>query len=181
MKDALDVHRVLLAQDVPHEIVRLPRLVLSADDIPAAIGIDAGRCVATRIYHADDRLVAVLVRAGETPHPASVLSAVGARSLRAASPATINAATDFAAALVSPVLLPADMTVLADRCIGDADVVYTATGDGGTALGIPSTALLSASRATTAELCASVAPDVDFDAELALDVSNYLDRQRGRH
>ena len=38
MKDALDVHRSLLAREVPHEVIRLPRLVLSADEIPDAIG-----------------------------------------------------------------------------------------------------------------------------------------------
>ncbi|MDQ1704625.1 MAG: Cys-tRNA(Pro)/Cys-tRNA(Cys) deacylase, partial [Frankiaceae bacterium] len=46
MKDALDVHRSLLAREVPHEVVRLPRLVLSADEIPEAMGLPRDRCVA---------------------------------------------------------------------------------------------------------------------------------------
>ena len=172
MKDALDVHRSLLAREVPHEIVRLPRLVLSADEIPEASGLPPQRCVAVRLYHADDRVIATLVRAGELPHPGAVLAAVGARTLRAAPADVVNEVTDFAASLVSPVLLPDDIQVLADSCVGHHEVVYTATGDGGTALGIPSRWLLTASHARVSELCAPASPTVDladdFDTEIGL-------------
>jgi prolyl-tRNA editing enzyme YbaK/EbsC (Cys-tRNA(Pro) deacylase) len=162
MKDALDVHRALLAQDVPHEIVRLPRVVLSADEIPEVLDLPIARCIATRMYVADDRLVAVLVRAGQLPHPAAVLSALRARTLRSAPVEVVNTATEFAASLVCPVLLPADTTVLADACVGHADVVYTATGDGGTALGIPSRSLLTVTRSSVAELCSPTSPTLDL-------------------
>src|SRR3954467_5564082 len=90
MKDALDVHRSLLSREVPHEVVRLPRLILSADEIPEALGLPRERCVAVRLYRADGQVVAVLVRAGEIPHPGAVLTALGARSLAAAEPDLIN-------------------------------------------------------------------------------------------
>lgn len=167
MLDALDVHRSLLAREVPHEVVRLPRLVLSADEIPEVLGLPASRCVAVRMYLADDRVVAVIVRAGQTPHPSVVLSAVGAHALRSARPDLVNRLTDFAAPLVCPVLLPESVTVLADACVGHADVVYAPTGDGGTALGIPSRWLLTASRAAVAELCAPPAPTVDLTEDMA--------------
>jgi prolyl-tRNA editing enzyme YbaK/EbsC (Cys-tRNA(Pro) deacylase) len=166
MKDALDVHRSLLAREVPHEVVRLPRLVLSADEIPEALGLPADRCVVTRVYHADERLVAVLVRAGTQPHPGALLAALEARSLRIATPDVVNIHTDFAAALVCPVLLPEPMPVLADACIGHSEVVYTATGDGGTALGIPARWLLTSTGAAVAELCVDTATVIDLDAEL---------------
>jgi prolyl-tRNA editing enzyme YbaK/EbsC (Cys-tRNA(Pro) deacylase) len=177
MKDALDVHRSLLAREVPHEVVRLPRLVLSADEIPEALDLPADRCVVTRVYHADDRLVAVLVRAGTQPHPGALLGALEAHSLRVATPDIVNIHTDFAAALVCPVLLPEPMPVIADACLGHADVVYTATGDGGTALGIPSRWLLTASRAGVTELCLD-RHVVDLDAELdaGLDLSQLPSR-----
>jgi prolyl-tRNA editing enzyme YbaK/EbsC (Cys-tRNA(Pro) deacylase) len=168
MKDALDVHRRLLAREVPHEIVRLPRFVLSADEIPTVLGLPAERVVVARLYDVDDQLTAVLVRAGEQPHPGAVLAALRARSMRAAAPSLVNAATDFAAGLVSPVLLPAAMPVLADSCVGHSDVVYTATGDGGTALGIPTRHLLVQSRAATTELCAPVPLHTEYDDELDL-------------
>jgi prolyl-tRNA editing enzyme YbaK/EbsC (Cys-tRNA(Pro) deacylase) len=178
MKDALDVHRSLLAREVPHEVVRLPRLVLSADEIPEALGLPRERCVAVRMYHADDRLIAVLVKAGELPHPGAVLAAVNARSLRSAEQETVNAATDFAASLVSPVLLPDDITVIADACVGHADVIYAATGDGGTVLGIASRWLLVASGASVAELCSPSSPTVDLADDLDLDMRALSSRQR---
>src|SRR5690349_7862972 len=100
MLDALDVHRSLLAREVPHEVVRLPRLVLSADELPTALDLPASRCVAVRMYLADEAPVAVIVRAGELPHPGAVLAAAGARSLRPARPDAVNTITDFAAPLV---------------------------------------------------------------------------------
>jgi len=162
MLDALDVHRALLAREVPHEVVRLPRLVLSADEIPEVLDLPASRCVAVRLYLADDEPVAVIVRAGELPHPGAVLAAVGARTLRAARPEVVNRVTDFAAPLVCPVLLPESVIVLADSCVGHADVVYAPTGDGGTALGISSRWLLTSSGASVAELCSPESPTVDL-------------------
>jgi prolyl-tRNA editing enzyme YbaK/EbsC (Cys-tRNA(Pro) deacylase) len=177
MKDALDVHRSLLARDVPHEIVRLPRLVLSADEIPAILGLPPERCVAVRFYLADERPVAVIVRAGELPHPGAVLAAAGARTLRSARADLVNQLTEFPAPLVSPVLLPTSVVVLADTCVGQEDVVYAPTGDGGTVLGISTRWLLTASRASVAELCAPMSPTVD----LADDIGD-LDRpERLRH
>jgi len=166
MLDALDVHRSLLAREVPHEVVRLPRLVLSADEIPEAMGLPASRCIAVRMYVADERHVAVIVRAGELPHPGAVLAAVGARTLRSTRAELVNQITDFAAPLVCPVLLPATVTVLADSCVGHSDVVYAPTGDGGTVLGIPSRWLLTASRAAVAELCAPESPTVDLTEDV---------------
>lgn len=153
MKDALDVHRSLLSREVPHEIVRLPRPVLSADEIPDALGLGPERCIAVRLYLADDEPVAVLVAARALPHPGAMLAALGASTLRGATAEEINQLTDFAAPLVSPALLPDGIRVLADACIGHNDVVYAPTGDAGTALGITAHRLLTASRAAVTELC----------------------------
>ena len=168
MRDALDVHRSLLAREIPHEIVRLPRLVLSADEIPDVLGLPAERCVAVRLYQADDRLVSVIVRAGQLPHPGEVLAAVGARTLRTARTELVNQVTDFPAPLVCPVLLPDDVIVLADACVGHVDVVYAPTGDGGTVLGIATRWLLTASRASVAELCEPLSPTVDLADDMTL-------------
>jgi Cys-tRNA(Pro)/Cys-tRNA(Cys) deacylase len=178
MKDALDVHRSLLAREVPHEVIRLPRVVLSADEIPDALDLPAQRCVAVRLYRADDQIAAVIVRAGDTPHPGAVLAALGARTLRIARPDEVNALTDFAAPLVSPVLLPDSVRVLADACVGHADVVYAPTGDSGTVLGISSRWLLTASRASVAELCLPGAPTIDLAADMNADTRQLAQRLR---
>jgi hypothetical protein len=138
------------------------------------------------MYQADDRLVGVLMRAGAFPHPGALLAAVGARSLRSAPADEVNASTDFAASLVSPVLLPDSVVVLADACVGHVDVIYAATGDGGTALGIPTRWLLTASRAKVTELCSPTSPtvdladdiDIDIDAELDVNVRTLSERHR---
>lgn len=166
MKDALDVHRSLLAREIPHEIVRLPRAIGSADEIPEVLGLASQRCVVVRMYVADDRPVAVIVRAGTTPHPGAVLTAARSRSLRTARPEMVNELTDFAAPLVSPFLLPDEVLSLADACIGHTDVVYAPTGDSGTAVGIASRWLLLASGAAVSELCF---PDTPGPATDALD------------
>ena len=174
MKGALDVHRELLARDLPHEIVRLRRSVLTAAEIPEVLGLAPRRCLAVRIYHvtADgrpDRLVAVGVPAGLVPSPAALLEALAACSVRAASAEQVNAATDFSSRLVPPVALPADIELLVDAVFAAADVVYAPTGKGGTALGIRLPDLLKASSGRMAALTEPVAgAAVDgLDAELA--------------
>src|SRR3954451_2333346 len=136
MKDALDVHRSLLAREVPHEVIRLPRVVLSADEIPEALRLPADRCVAVRLYRADSEIAAVIVRAGAAPHPGAVLAALGARTLRRTQPEEVNALTDFAAPLVSPALLPDSVGVLAAAAPGPTDVVDGPGGDSGRGRGI---------------------------------------------
>lgn len=152
MKGALDIHRALLARDTPHEIVRLPRVVLSADEIPDALGLDAVQCIAVRMYVVDGLLAAVAVPAGQTPEPAAVLCALEARSLRAATAEEVNTRTDYAAGLVSPLLLPDDLPLLVDVELSVHDVLYAPTGDSGTAIGIRTGDLLGASGGQVAEL-----------------------------
>ncbi len=148
MKGALDVHRALLADDVPHEMVRLRTTVLgNADDLPRALGVAASSCVAVRCYVTDTGPVAVAVRAGVVPAPAAVLDAVGARTMRPADADEVNAATDYAAGLVSPVCLPRDVTLLADAALGEVEVVYCPVGESGIALGIRTADLLRATGA----------------------------------
>ena len=152
MKGALDVHRELLARDVPHEVVRLRSSVAIADDLPRALDVPRTSCVAVRCYVTDVGPVAVAVHAGVVPDPAAVLDALGARTLRAASADEVNAATDYAAGLVSPVCLPPEVPLLADAALGATDVVYCPLGEGGVALGIRTRDLLVASRARVGSL-----------------------------
>ena len=152
MKGALDVHRVLLEGGVPHEVVRLRRPVLSADDLPAALDLPPEQCLAVRCYVADGRTVAVLLQAGAVPDPVALLDALDARAARPATAAEVNAATDCAAGLVTPVGLPPEVELLADAAVGAADVVYVAAAEGGVALGIRTRDLLVATGARVASL-----------------------------
>lgn len=157
MRGALDVHRELLAQDVAHEVVRLRRPVVSADDLPAALDLPAQDCVAVRCYVTDGRTVAVMMHAGAVPDPAALLDALGARSARPATAAEVNAATDCAAGLVSPVGLPSAVLLLIDAAVtgtapAEDRVLYAAAAEAGVALAIRTGDLLRATGARTATL-----------------------------
>lgn len=150
MKDALSIHRLLLERQTAHEIVRLPRPIAGADELPEVLGLPAERCLCTRIYAACGGhgmpaagaagpcdLVAVIVTAGVRPAADLVAGALAVPAVRPAPPDLINEVTDYAADLVAPLLLPAEMTMLVDQPAASVDdVVYTATGEACTALGI---------------------------------------------
>jgi prolyl-tRNA editing enzyme YbaK/EbsC (Cys-tRNA(Pro) deacylase) len=177
MKGALDVHRELLARDVPHEIVRLPRPAATADDLPRLLGLATG-CVTVRCYEVGRDggavLVAVLLPAGQWPDPTALLDALGARSVRPARPDAVNAATDYAAGLVSPLCLPPEVELLADAALGVSDVSYCAVGEGGVALGVRTRDLLVTTGARVASLTGP--QPLGAGGELLL-----LDRRSGLH
>ncbi|MHB2022993.1 MAG: aminoacyl-tRNA deacylase [Mycobacteriales bacterium] len=152
MKGTLDIHRQLLALDVPHEVVRLPKVILSADELPEALGLDPRRCVAVRLYEADGELVAVIMPGGELPDPVRLLNLLSARTLRAVAADQINSVTDFAAGLVPPLLLPSSVLLVADATVVASEVVYLPTGETGTAIGMRSQDLIEVCGATVAEL-----------------------------
>jgi prolyl-tRNA editing enzyme YbaK/EbsC (Cys-tRNA(Pro) deacylase) len=157
MKTALDVHRLLLSHDVHHEILRLPRVVLQSDEIPEVLGVDPEQGVSVRVYVAGGRFVAVAIPCGREPELTALLRAIGTRTLRSATAQEINESTDYAAGLVAPLLLPRDMPLYADARLGRHDIVYTATGETGTALGIATADLLVTSGARVANLSSSLA------------------------
>lgn len=180
MKGALDVHRELLARDVPHEVVRLRRPVVSADDLPAALGLDPAVCVALRCYVDRHRTAAVMVHAGATPEPSALLDALGADALRPATAAEVNAATDYAAGLVSPICLPPEVELLADSALGAADVLYTAAGEGGVALAIRTRDLLVTTGARVATLTVGpLAPAERTGWDGVVDGADVIDLARG--
>ncbi|XRQ07290.1 aminoacyl-tRNA deacylase [Actinomadura welshii] len=162
MKDALTIHRALLEWEAVHEIVRLPRALAHADELPKVLGLPADRCLVTRVYSCDDAhghrrfLAAVIVPAGGRPAAEAIRRTVGAKTIRPARADLVNAVTEYAAGLVCPLLLPDDMPVLIDQRVTDTlpadDVVYTATGEASTALGIRGRTLYALSHAKPADL-----------------------------
>jgi Cys-tRNA(Pro)/Cys-tRNA(Cys) deacylase len=162
VRGALDVHRELLARAVPHEVVRLPTRVLSADELPEALGLETG-CIAVRVYLVSRpgrpaATAAVLVPAGAVPEPGALLEALDATSVRPATAGEVNLLTGFAAELVSPICLPPEVEVLADAAVGADDVVYATVGEGGLALGIRTRDLLVAAGARAASLTPAPLP-----------------------
>ncbi|QXJ23033.1 hypothetical protein AGRA3207_004133 [Actinomadura graeca] len=162
MKDALTIHRALLGWEAVHEIVRLPIAMGHADELPKALGLPAERCLVTRVFSCGDvfrgprLLTGVIVPAGGRPSTEAVRLATGARVVRPARAGLINSVTEYAADLVCPLLLPDSMRLLIDRRLMDDhagdDVVYTATGEPSTALGIRGRSLYELCGATPVDL-----------------------------
>jgi prolyl-tRNA editing enzyme YbaK/EbsC (Cys-tRNA(Pro) deacylase) len=138
MKDALSLHRLLLERQTVHEIVRLPCPITSADELPEVLGLPPGRCLCTRVYAAGDEcLAAVIVAAGTWPPDTVVAEALDVETIAPARADLVNEATEYAADFVAPLMLPRDITMLVDEDVAGTDeVVYTATGEACTALGI---------------------------------------------
>jgi prolyl-tRNA editing enzyme YbaK/EbsC (Cys-tRNA(Pro) deacylase) len=162
MKDALAIHRMLLERETLHEIVRLPRAIANADELPKVLGLPAKHCLTTRVYvvspapQGAQHLAAVVVTAGVRLKTDSLLAPLGAHTVRPAATDVVNAATEYAAQLVAPLLLPDGMPVLIEQRVVDSlhvdDVVYTATGEPRTALGIRALDLFTLSGAKPVDL-----------------------------
>ncbi|GAA3001471.1 aminoacyl-tRNA deacylase [Streptosporangium longisporum] len=147
MKDALTIHRWLLAHQIHHEIVRLPRAMTCSDELPEVLAADPELCVGVTVFEVTTRTdrepVAVVGSVGTPPRPGVIGGLLNARRVRPASAFTVNSATDYAAGLVCPLLLPSTLTVLVDeRLTGIATPVYVPTGERRTALSIRADHLL---------------------------------------
>jgi Cys-tRNA(Pro)/Cys-tRNA(Cys) deacylase len=162
MLGPLDIHQYLLQHDVHHEIVRLPRPAASAEHLAEVLGITPRRCLAIHPFHAltpdGDVLVLLLAPADATPDSTQLIRALGellrdhlgpAVELTAAGADLVSSHTDYLAGHLAPLLLPADVIVVTTSGVVDlaTSIIYTATGDGGTALGIGATDLLNLSHA----------------------------------
>ncbi|MFC4588040.1 aminoacyl-tRNA deacylase [Sphaerisporangium corydalis] len=142
MKDALAIHRWLLSHQIHHEIVRLPRPLTCADDLPQILHVAPASCVRVTVFEVTTRNtrepVAVVTTVASPPRPGAVGALLGARRVRPAPAFLVNSATDYAATSVSPLLLPDDLTVLVDERLGHPgdpdDLMYTPTGERRTAL-----------------------------------------------
>ena len=181
MRSALDVHRELLAAGVPHEIVRLPTRIASADDLPRALGQEVG-CLAVRVYvvqrpDGPPATAAVLVPAGAVPEPGALLEALRATSVRPATAGEVNLHTAYAADLVGPLCLPPDVEVLADAAVGVTDVVYATVGEATLALGIRTRDLLVAAQARVASLTPAPLPAEDRRFADVIDLDRHPSRR----
>ncbi len=162
MMDALTLHHLLVESGTRHEIVHLPRAISSADQLPDVLRLPPSRCLAVRMYDAGGVLTAVIVHAGCHPSPGALREVTGSRRVTPVSGHRVNSVTGYAAELVAPLGLPDSVEMYADEdvvCgIDDDAVVYTATGESGTALGVRLLDLLTLRDAKPAAL-ASACPD----------------------
>ncbi|ETK35031.1 hypothetical protein GCM10009530_58370 [Microbispora corallina] len=142
MKDALAIHRWLLAHQIHHEIVRLPRPLTCSDEMPDVLGVEPETCVCVSLFEVSVRggrePVAVVSTVDTPPRMGAIGALLRAHRVRPASAFVVNSVTDYAHGLVCPLLLPDTLTVLLDQRLterlGPDDIVHTATGERRTAL-----------------------------------------------
>ncbi|MEO3805506.1 YbaK/EbsC family protein [Nonomuraea sp. B1E8] len=149
MKDALAIHRWLLAHQVHHEIVRLPRPMTSAEELPKAVSEAPERCLMVTVFEVATRVgrevvVAVTSPVALPPRPGAVGGLLSARQVRYAQAHVVNAATDYADGLVCPLLLPESLPVfIDDRLRVDEGPVFMPIGERHTALSLRAVDLLT--------------------------------------
>ena len=191
MLGPLDIHQYLLEHDVHHEIVRLPRPAAGAEHLAEVLGVTPRRCLAIHPFHAltpdGDLLVLLMAPADEEVVPATLVFALREllrdqlgpdAELSVAGAALVSRRTDYIAGHLAPLLLPPDVIVVSTRGVLDlaTSIIYTATGDGGTALGIAATDLLHLSGALVlpsdgpAEVVAPAGSGYDVDTAARIDL-----------
>ena len=104
----------------------------------------------------------------DVPLATALARALGARAVRPTPAPRVSAVTDYHPSLASPVGLPAEVTLVADAALPAQEVVYAATGDGGTALKIRTADLLDL---TGADVAALVEPGTETAASRLADGS----------
>jgi prolyl-tRNA editing enzyme YbaK/EbsC (Cys-tRNA(Pro) deacylase) len=152
LRGPLDLSRGLLEADVAHEIVHLRRRIDDAHELPEVLGVPSHSCLAVRLFDSDRGLLAALLPTGVVPATTALAEAVAARTIRAIRPAKVSEVTDYHPALVPPIGLPDDLLVVADAALSGEPIVFTATGDGSTALKIRTEDLLTLTGAVLAPL-----------------------------
>lgn len=172
MRGPLEARQVLLEHQVLHNVIRLPRRIANADVLPTTLGLAPRDCAAVRCYRTNTGPVAAIVAAGLWPDVDLLASALALRSpsvggLRRSTRDEVNADTDYQAGLVSPLALPARITLLADVRLLRSSVVYLPTGDSGTALGMQTRDLLTVTGARLAVLTRRVRDDAEPEIDLS--------------
>ena len=149
MKDALAIHRWLLAHQVHHEIVRLPRPMTCAEELPETVSAAPDRCLMVTVLEVTTRVgreavIAVTSPVSAPPRPGTIGGVIGARQVRPAPAHVVNSATDYADGLVCPLLLPDSLTMyIDDRVFSGPEPIFTATGERHTALSLRALDLLT--------------------------------------
>jgi prolyl-tRNA editing enzyme YbaK/EbsC (Cys-tRNA(Pro) deacylase) len=161
MRGPVDITRELIDAGVAHEIVHLRRRIDDAAELPEVLGLPGTSCVAVRLYDVAREpggarvapgLAAALVPADTVPATTALARALRAGAVRPTPAARVSAVTDHHPSLVPPVGLPPDVALVADAALRDQEVVYAATGDGGTALKVRAGDLLGLLRPLVAGL-----------------------------
>lgn len=128
MRTFSDVHDVLVARAVEHDIIHLPSSSHSAQLAADALDVPVTSVVKSLVFMADDRPVLVLVDGKATVDAEALGDELGAREVRLARAREVRELTGYKPGAVPPVGLAAAMEVVADPAVFVPPVVYCGGG-----------------------------------------------------
>lgn len=152
MRGSVDVHTFLLDREYPHELVHTPRPLPDPTDPAGALGLSPDEFVLVRGYESELGTIIVLVPSGIEPDPELVAEAAAVPGVKPARPGIVSRVTGYPAEWAAPVAHERRVLVLADKSIGERDVVYCWAGEPGLVLKLRTQDLLDASDAREALL-----------------------------
>ena len=111
-----------------HEVMTCPEGTRTAADAAAAIGCEVRAIVKSLVFMADDRPLLALVNGAARADEARLAAAVGADSVRQATPAEVREHTGYAIGGTPPVARVGTLDRVCDRALLDLDEVWAAAG-----------------------------------------------------
>jgi len=153
VRSSIDVHNHLLADEVPHELSRLPGPLRDLAAAPAALGLPAVAVARPTLLTDRGGVVLVLAPADLDVDVAQVAELLGHGGLHPVAPDRTPGLTGYLMPFVPPVALECPVTVVLDEQLARQDVVYTAAGEPGVILKVRGVDLV---KVTGAVVCRAV-------------------------
>jgi len=155
VRSSIDVHNHLLADEIRHELSRLPGPLRDLAAAPAALGLPAAAVARPTLLIDRDGVVLILAPADLDVDVAQVAELLGREGLHPVAPDRAPGLTGYLMPFVPPVALECPVTVVLDEQLARQDVVYAAAGEPGLILKVRGVDLV---KVTSAVVCSAVAP-----------------------
>jgi prolyl-tRNA editing enzyme YbaK/EbsC (Cys-tRNA(Pro) deacylase) len=136
VRSSVDVHNSLLADEVPHELSRLPGPLRDLTAAPAVLGLPASAVARPTVLADREGMVLVLAPANLEVSTALVGELLGRNALHQLAADRAPGLTGYLLPFVPPVALECPAMVVVDEQLTREGVVYTAAGEPGVILKI---------------------------------------------
>jgi prolyl-tRNA editing enzyme YbaK/EbsC (Cys-tRNA(Pro) deacylase) len=134
VRSCSDVHNFLLEEDVPHEVLHLPRLSRTARAAAELLGVPLREVVKSLVFFLDGRPTLVLVPGDKVADPEQLKAATGCSEVVLARGKQVLDLTGYRTGAVPPCGLSAKLPAVADTGVFEPSVVYCGGGTTATML-----------------------------------------------
>jgi len=126
--NAQRVQELLRALGSDAQVHEMADSTRTSAEAAAAIGCEVAQIAKTVVFRADDTTVVVLASGADRVDTKKLKAVTGARKVDRADADAVRAATGYSIGGVSPIGLPAGVTLLLDKQLANFDVVWAAGG-----------------------------------------------------